>query len=130
MQIGFKCLTNYFFRYIGSADSARDLHRIVTLIGGTSLKTMYLYGYSTVLGTTYASMYPNAFDRMILDGVVNPKVYLTGDNGISAVADAQKGVQILFDSCSAAGPCPGTGPGSCCPFWASTPAGISVSSSP
>jgi hypothetical protein len=38
--------------FIGTADNARDLNQIIKLIGGTGLKTMYFYGYSTVLGVT------------------------------------------------------------------------------
>jgi hypothetical protein len=115
--------------YIGTADNARDLNQIIKLIGGTGLKTMYLYGYSTVLGATYAAMFPNSFDRMALDGVVNTaKLYLIGDNGPSSIVDAKKGEQVYFDSCSAAGPCPSaSGEGTCCWFWASTPAGVQVS---
>lgn len=115
-------------RYIGTVDSARDLNQIIKLIGGKGLKGMYLYGYSTVLGATYAAMYPNSFDRMVLDGVVNTaKLYLAGDNGPSSIVDAKKAEQVYFDSCSAAGPCPSAGgEGTCCWFWASTPAGVQV----
>jgi hypothetical protein len=120
--------TDKLARYIGSADSARDLNRIITLIGGNKLRTMNFYGYSTVLGTTYAAMFPNGFDRMLLDGVVNtPKLYLVGDNGPSSIIDAKKGEQVFFDSCSAAGACPASGfNGNCCPFWAATPALVQV----
>jgi hypothetical protein len=119
-------------RYIGTADNARDLNQIVKLIGGTTSKFMYFYGYATVLGTTYASMFPNGFDRMMLDGVVNTaRLYSIGDNGPSSIIDARKAVQVFYDSCSAAGPCTSSSiPGTCCAFWAATPALVQVCSKP
>jgi hypothetical protein len=73
-------------------------------------------------------MFPDAFDRMGLDGVVNAaKLYLSGDNGPSSITDTKKEDQVYFDSCSAAGPCPSSGgEGTYCWFWASTPAGVKV----
>jgi hypothetical protein len=73
-------------------------------------------------------MYPKGFDKMALDGVVNTaKLYLLGDNGPGSIIDAQKAVQVYYDSCAAAGPCTSSSiPGTCCEFWAATPAAVQV----
>lgn len=63
--------------------------------------------YGTVLGTTFATMYPDRISRMVLDGVVDVDKYYTG-NGPNPVRDAD----AIFDRfglyCDAVGPeaCP------------------------
>lgn len=63
--------------------------------------------YGTVLGTTFATMYPDRISRMVLDGVVDVDKYYTG-KGPNPIRDAD----AIFDRfglyCDAAGPegCP------------------------
>jgi pimeloyl-ACP methyl ester carboxylesterase len=118
------------YRYIGTADNVRDLNNIVTQLN-SKFVAMYFYSYYTMIGTSYASMYPNGFDRMIFDGTVNAELqYSIGDNGISSLQDAEKGLQIFFDSCAASTKCswPANPLYTCtgCYFWAPTAAGVKV----
>ncbi|KAJ6005119.1 hypothetical protein N7540_012918 [Penicillium herquei] len=66
--------------------------------------------YGTVLGTTFAVLYPDRLSRAVLDGVVNMDMYYTG-KGKNVIVDAD----AIFDRfglyCDAVGP---TG----CPFYA------------
>lgn len=117
---------------MGTPDNVRDLNNIVTQLSVPSKSiAAYFYSYYTMIGVTYASMYPNGFDRMILDGQVNAELqYSIGDNGASSLQDAEKGLQIFFDSCAAAPKCnwPADPLYTCagCYFGASTAAGVKV----
>lgn len=125
-QTGFTagCL-KYFGDYtlfMGTADNARDMNQIVTLLKAQSSAVIFMrfHDYSTALGVTYASLYPDGFDRMLLDGTVDVrKVFKSGDNGVSSIQDASKAEQVFFDSCAAAG-------AGGCGFWAATPALVKV----
>jgi len=124
--------------YMSSADHARDMNNIISQLPKGTFTNIYNYGYATVLGATYAAMYPNSFDRMVMDGTVDAKkVWKSGDNDLVAVQDANKAVQAYFDSCAASTPCTladvtnsnGNYPvGDCggCYFWVSTSAGVQV----
>jgi pimeloyl-ACP methyl ester carboxylesterase len=62
---------------------ARDLERLRVTLGDPAL-TFYGVSYGTVIGTTYASMYPNRVRAFILDSPYEPntattETWLTGD---------------------------------------------------
>lgn len=113
--------------YMGTADNARDLHTIVSLLPAGQ-KIMTYYGPSSAIGLTYAAMYPTGFDGMTFDGALNvEELFATGLNSPSTVQDGDKALQMFFDSCAAAGPntcdittsffnCPSNG----CWFWRPT----------
>ncbi|KAJ7182764.1 hypothetical protein C8R43DRAFT_1116387 [Mycena crocata] len=75
------------------------------------------YSDGSVLGAVFAAIFPDKVERLIIDGVVDAENYfdtLWSNN----LLDADKTLQIFFDSCVAAGP---TG----CAFYAPTPEAIS-----
>lgn len=74
--------------------------------------------YGTVLGVTFATLFPvsliipsllrssvlqDRVERMVIDGVLDSEVYLSGDWS-SQVIDAEKTLETFFDGCHAAGP--------------------------
>ncbi|KAK0445892.1 TAP-like protein-domain-containing protein [Armillaria borealis] len=75
------------------------------------------FSYGTVLGATFASMFPDKVERMILDGVLDMDGYYSGD-WRNEVLDTEKDMQSFFDGCVAAGP-------DACEFYASTSEEIS-----
>jgi hypothetical protein len=124
---------------MSSADHAQDLHNIISQLPSGNLRIIHNYDYNTVLGLTYAAMYPDGFDRMINDGTFDAvKVWKSGDNDPVSVQDANKAVEAYFDSCAASQPCsidglatpdPNNFPiGNCagCYFWNSTASAIKV----
>jgi hypothetical protein len=142
---------------MGSPDKARDMNNILSkLPSGTFIhihsKHLTLweiilfqvltrptdFGYETVMGATYAAMFPNSFDRMTQDGSFDAvKVYDSGNNDPVSIQDGEKGLQAFFDSCAAATPCTITDPDAgldpssanfCtgCYFHAPTAAGVKV----
>ncbi|KAK7428992.1 hypothetical protein QQZ08_004399, partial [Neonectria magnoliae] len=81
---------------------------------------LWCYGvsYGTVVGTTFASMFPDRVERMVLDGVVNAEEYYNNDwrDNVDQMDEAMK----KFSSfCHSAGP-------KACSFWGPTPADITA----
>ncbi|CEJ61201.1 hypothetical protein PMG11_09739 [Penicillium brasilianum] len=66
--------------------------------------------YGTLLGTTFAALFPNRVSRVILDGVVNMDRYYEG-RGPSVVVDADAIFARFGEYCHEAGP-------EACPFYA------------
>ena len=61
------------------------------------------FSYGSFLGSTFASMFPNRIERLVLDGVVDAPDYLKTlwtDN----LVDTEKDMQTFFDLCAEAGP--------------------------
>jgi pimeloyl-ACP methyl ester carboxylesterase len=67
--------------HVGTADVARDLDRIRAALGDAKL-TFIGHSYGTLLGATYAALYPQHVRAMVLDGAVDPALtttaYVTG----------------------------------------------------
>ncbi|KAI0452638.1 Alpha/Beta hydrolase protein [Xylaria acuta] len=81
---------------------------------------LWCYGisYGTVIGTTFASMFPDRVGRMILDGLLNAEQYY--DNDWRDNVDQMDEAMEKFSSfCHSAGP-------ETCSFWGPTPADITA----
>ncbi|GFF54629.1 conserved hypothetical protein [Aspergillus lentulus] len=81
---------------------------------------LWCYGisYGTVLGSTFAAMFPERVGRMILDGVVNAEQYYSNewrDN----VDQMDEAMENFSSFCHSAGPRK-------CSFWGPTPANITA----
>lgn len=57
--------------YVGTVDAAMDLDRIRAALGEAQL-TYFGQSYGTLLGLTYAQMFPTHVRAMVLDGVIDP----------------------------------------------------------
>lgn len=70
---------------------------------------LWYYGisYGTVLGATYATLFPERIERLIIDGVVDSEEYYNG-GWYTALTDTDKAVKTLWSYCFEAGPelCP------------------------
>lgn len=67
------------------------------------------FSYGTVIGATFAAMYPERVSRMVLDGVVDAQDYFNGP-WLSNLEDADHILDELASHCSDAGP-------DACPLW-------------
>ena len=104
-----------FLPYIDTPNNARDLSTIIKAIGGKGKFAFWGYQYATLLGETFAGLYPDILDYLILDGVVQgEKAYGFGDTGPSSIRDAEKAFNVFFTSCAAAG-------NASCAFYEATP---------
>ncbi|MFH8367019.1 alpha/beta hydrolase [Streptomyces sp. NPDC018031] len=60
--------------HVNTRNTARDMDVIRGALG--ERKVSYLgYSYGSYLGTVYTQMFPGRFDRMVLDGAIDPRRY-------------------------------------------------------
>lgn len=72
-----------------------------------SLLNFYAFSYGTIVGQTFASMFPSRVGNSVLDGVLRPETYVSGWI-YNSINDLDGVMALLFIYCSAAGPsvCP------------------------
>ncbi|KAF8890373.1 Alpha/Beta hydrolase protein [Infundibulicybe gibba] len=102
--------------HINTDSTARDMLRIVQAHGREKLQ-YWGFSYGSVLGLTFAALFPDKVARLVVDGVVDAENYYSTlwDNNL---LDTDKTLQAFFDGCHQAGP-------KLCPFYAPTPEKIS-----
>jgi len=71
---------NPILDHMTTADTARDMDLIRQAVGDSQL-TYYGVSYGTMLGSTYAAMFPGRIRAMVLDGVLDPVDWTTGRFG-------------------------------------------------
>ncbi|KAJ7649384.1 Alpha/Beta hydrolase protein [Mycena polygramma] len=102
-------------KYLTTDNVARDMKLITEKFGFEKLK-YYGVSYGSVLGATFAAMFPDNVERLIIDGVVDADAWFNTNLTIEAT-DADKALQSFFDGCAAAGP-------DLCAFYEPTAAAI------
>ena len=100
--------------YIGTSFVARDMLSIIDALGEDKLQYWGI-SYGTILGQTFAGMFPDRVGRILLDSALRFDDYHSGQ-WITVTRDTERTVVNFFDECIAAGPtlCPlanYTGPG-------------------
>lgn len=91
--------------HISTADTARDLDRLRRLAGDRRL-TFLGESTGTVIGQTYANLFPGRVRAMALDGLEDPVGYTAGTATVLAqsVADVDRLFTRFAALCEAAGP--------------------------
>ncbi|KAJ7597919.1 TAP-like protein-domain-containing protein [Mycena floridula] len=97
--------------HITTDNVAHDMLSIVEAHNETQLQ-YWGVSYGSVLGSTFATLFPDKVGRLIIDGVLDMDAYFSG-RWEAELADTDKVLQVFFDSCFAAGQ-------SACPFYASS----------
>lgn len=87
--------------FLSTAFVARDMLSIVDALGGDGLLRFWGTSYGTLLGQTFAAMFPDRIDRMFLDSVVDPDDYMTGIWS-TYFLDAERSLDNFFRECLAA----------------------------
>ncbi|KAF4574316.1 hypothetical protein EYR36_005649 [Pleurotus pulmonarius] len=109
---------HHIFVHLNTENTARDMLRIVEAHGEEKIR-YWGFSYGTVLGATFAALFPDRIERLVLDGtlrVVDAENYfatLYSNN----LLDTDKALQSFFDSCFEGGP-------DLCPFYESSPQAI------
>ncbi|KAH8826672.1 TAP-like protein-domain-containing protein [Flagelloscypha sp. PMI_526] len=103
---------NDYLKHINTENTARDMLYITEKFGWKKLKYMG-FSYGTILGSTFASLFPDKIERMVIDGVMDVDNYYDTlwDRNL---LDIEATMQAFFDGCYAAGAV-------ICPFWESSP---------
>jgi len=103
---------NKVLGHMSTANVARDLDLLRHAVGDEQL-TYAGYSYGSYLGVTYANLFPERVRALIVDGVLNPVDWSTGDPGEENVPfssrlrsniGAQDTLEEFFRLCDAAGP--------------------------
>ena len=89
--------------YVGTVDVARDMDRLRQALGDSGLTYMG-QSYGTLLGLTYASLFPTHIRAMVLDSVIDPA--LSFDQITEGQAAGFEGVlNAFFSWCAASAAC-------------------------
>ena len=103
---------NKVLDHMSTANVARDLDLLRRAVGDEQL-TYAGYSYGSYLGITYANLFPGKVRALIVDGVLNPIDWSTGDPGeeglpfssrLRSNVGAQATLEEFFRLCDAAGP--------------------------
>ena len=99
--------------HMATGNVARDLDLLRRAVGDRQL-TYAGYSYGSILGITYANLYPDRVRALVLDSVVDPIAWTTGRgdeaetepvyNRLGNPAGAQATLEEFFRLCDAAGP--------------------------
>jgi pimeloyl-ACP methyl ester carboxylesterase len=65
--------------YVGTMNAARDLDRLREAVGDDGL-TYLGFSYGTILGATYASLFPDKARALVLDGATDPASGVSSDD--------------------------------------------------
>lgn len=70
---------NEIIHHMTTANVARDLDLLRQAVGDELLNYVG-YSYGSYLGVTYANLFPQKVGRLVVDGVIDPIAWSTGDN--------------------------------------------------
>lgn len=102
-----------FLEHISTASHARDMLEILNQMGEERLQ-YWGFSYGTILGGTFAAMYPEKVGRLVSDGNVDYEEWYNSVH-INAVRDADTIMDAFYELCHKAGPLK-------CAFHSSSPA--------
>ncbi|KAF2153791.1 hypothetical protein K461DRAFT_276837 [Myriangium duriaei CBS 260.36] len=85
---------------VGTAFTARDMIQIVDGLGEDGLLRYWGISYGSILGMTVAAMFPDRVDRIVIDGVLNPKDYYAGLD-VSQILSTDAAFAGFFKGCVA-----------------------------
>ncbi|KAJ7186580.1 Alpha/Beta hydrolase protein [Mycena filopes] len=91
-----------YVQYMTTDNTARDMLRITEALGEEKLKYWGI-SYGSVLGATFATLFPDKVGRVVIDGVLDMEAWYSA-NLTNQMLDIEKGLQIFADACFAAGP--------------------------
>ncbi|KAJ7160611.1 alpha/beta-hydrolase [Mycena crocata] len=94
--------TDEYLQHITTDNVARDMLRITEAFGFEKLQ-YWGVSYGTVLGATFATLFPDKVGRMAIDGVMDSEAWYSA-NVTGSMTDTDKALQTFFDGCAAAGP--------------------------
>jgi pimeloyl-ACP methyl ester carboxylesterase len=89
--------------YVGTVDAARDLDRIRAALGDAQL-TYIGHSYGTLLGATYASLFPTHVRAMVLDAAIDPAL-TTAAYATQQAESLETELQSFFSWCAADSSC-------------------------
>lgn len=93
--------------HITTVNSARDMDLIRAVLGDTTLNYIG-FSYGTFLGATYAKLYPERAQRLVLDGAIDPSVPGL-EVGMTQAIGFESALRAYLADCLDSGECPFNG---------------------
>ena len=125
-RLGPECLDDRqaIARHMSTADVARDLDLLRRAVGDRKLS--YLgFSYGSYLGNTYANLFPGKVRALVIDGVLDPRLWSSGRQVRSDRVATQEVFDEFLRLCDAAGPqCAFSAPGGSEKRWKALAASI------
>ncbi|KAK7042512.1 Abhydrolase-4 domain-containing protein [Favolaschia claudopus] len=84
-------------RFINTESTARDMLKIVQAHGREKIQ-YWGFSYGTVLGTTFAEMFPDKVERLVIDGVTDPADYYS-TSWMNNLQDREKTWNTFLNGC-------------------------------
>ena len=103
--LGDRCLdgSDPVARHMSTADVARDLDLLRQAVGDAKLN--YLgFSYGSYLGNTYANMFPKNVRALVIDGVLDPRLWSSGFQIVSDRVATEQEFGEFLRLCDEAGP--------------------------
>ena len=88
--------------YLSTAFVARDMVQIIDALSEDGMLRYWGMSYGTLLGQTFAAMFPDRVDRMLLDAVGDAPDYMAGD-WLTSLEDTERSLVGFFQACVSAG---------------------------
>jgi pimeloyl-ACP methyl ester carboxylesterase len=88
--------------HMSTADVVRDLDLLRRAVGDRRL-TYLGFSYGSFIGNTYANMFPQRVRALVIDGVLDPRLWVTGAQIISDRTASEKVLEEFLRLCDAAG---------------------------
>jgi len=97
-------LSGSILPYLSTENTARDLDRIRQALGDAQL-TFIGHSYGTLLGATYAQLYPTHVRAMVLDGALDPAED-TDQMAVDQAKSFEANLDAFFTWCASNSTCP------------------------
>ena len=104
-QFGADCLehTGELLEFVDTVSAARDLDLLRAALGDKKLN--YLgFSYGTLLGATYADLYPEKTGHLVLDGAIDPAT-TSADVSVSQAVGFESALRAYLTKCLAGSEC-------------------------
>jgi pimeloyl-ACP methyl ester carboxylesterase len=95
--------SHYHGRYVNTPQIAADMNTILDFLG-QEFMIYWGFSYGTVLGQTYAMLFPERSHRIIIDGVVDMRDWYESLLDFGGLSDAEDVLEGFLDECVKAGP--------------------------
>jgi pimeloyl-ACP methyl ester carboxylesterase len=108
-EFGAKCLeeTGDLLAHVDTVSAAKDMDVLRAVLGQEKLN--YLgYSYGSLLGTTYATLFPDRVGQFVLDGAIDPTVSDEQQN-LFQIEAFEKTLMAFLEACEQYKDCPFTG---------------------
>ena len=89
-------------KYVNTPQTAADMNSILDAVGQNDM-VYWGFSYGTLLGQTYAGLFPERSKRVIIDGVANQNDWYTGLDDFESLEDTESVLDGFFDECMKAG---------------------------